>query len=47
VLFPAVERSQDRWLTYLVPISEVVQMVGALLDILVLREMQRLPEGGK
>ena len=47
VLFPADVLSHERYPTYLLPISEAVQMEGALLDILVLREMHKLPVGGK
>ena len=47
MLFPVDVLSHERYPTYLLPISDAVQIEGALLDILVLREMQRLPVGGK
>ena len=47
MLLPDADKSQDRWPTYLVPISEEVQIDGALFDNLVLKEIHKLPEGGK
>ena len=47
MLFPGAVASQERWFTYLCPMSAAVQMEGATVEILVLREMHNDPVEGK